>query len=270
MTSMNITRLWIGASFLAIILPVSSAGLAHADDAGDAKKRKAAIAAILQAGGDIRVSVLQPTFDRLERISITEVNLRKAEVDNALLIHVGNLKEVRQLDLSNAKIDDQGLRSIAHLPLRELWLQNTKITDASAATIAGIKTLNFLQLNATKMSDEFLEKLASMPELADLGLRGTLVTGDGMQHLARHPKLKKLDVYQTAIDDVGVAWLIECKSLTHVGLSMTKITNEVFQYLDEMPNLTSADLSANRAISTDAVLAFEKSHPKCDIEWYRK
>jgi len=270
MNSMHIIRHWIGISLLALTVPVSSPDIAHADDSDDAGKRKAAIAAILKAGGYIRVSVPRPTVDRLERLSITEVNLREAEVDNALLIHVGNLKEVRQLDLSFANIDDEGVLKIAHLPLRELWLQSTNITDASATTISGIKTLDFLQLNSTKLSDDFLKELAAMSKLEDVGLRGTLVTGDGMQHLVRHPRLKKLDVYSTAVDDAGVASLSQCKTLTFVGLSDTKITNRVFEHLAELPNLTKADLSANRDVSTEAVLAFEEVHPKCDIEWHRK
>ena len=51
---------------------------------------------------------------------------------------------------------------------------------------------------------------------------------------------------------------------------MTKITDSVFKSLDKLPNLTSADLNANDLVTTEAVLDFEKSHAKCDIEWYRK
>jgi transposase len=69
-------------------------------------------------------------------------------------------------------------------------------------------------------------------------------------------------------DDTIRAALADCNALTDVGLSMTKITNDVFEYLDMLPNLTEADLSANRPITTEAVLAFEKAHPQCDIEWY--
>ena len=186
------------------------------------------------------------------------------------MAHIGALKELRRLDLSNADIDDDGLRQIIHLPLRELWLQETNITNASAATVSRMKSLDFLQLNATSLSDAFLEQLASMPELEDLGLRGTRVTGVGMKYLSRHPNLKKLDVYSTDVDDAGVKHLVDCQSLTDVGLSMTKVTNHVFEHLARLPNLTDADLTANRPVTTEAVLAFEKSHPKCDIEWYRK
>jgi len=152
MTPVCTIRHWIAVSLLALTVPIFTASVTCAEKLGDAGKRKAAIDAILQAGGDITMAVQLPTMNYLERIPISEVNLRKATVDNSLLIQVGNLKEVQRLDLSNANIDDDGLRQIAHLQLRELWLQDTKLTDASAVTLSGIKTLNFL---ATEFDEAF-------------------------------------------------------------------------------------------------------------------
>lgn len=272
---MSSTKRWFQISLRAFFLLFTCVAIAVALFANYARHRWAAFAAIRQAGGDVQMSVGQP--GRLEKWfgaelfgTVNKVDLREGKADNALLSHIAALKELRRLDLSNADIDDDGLRRIAHLPLRELWLQETKITDASAATLSPIKTLDFLQLNATSVSDAFLERLAPLPELEDLGLRGTHVTGVGMKYLSRHPKLKKLDVYMTEVDDSGVEQLVACQSLVRVGLSMTKITNAVFQHLDKLPNLEDADLTANRPVTTEAVLAFEASHPKCDIEWYQK
>jgi len=84
------------------------------------------------------------------------------------------------------------------------------------------------------------------------------------------PNLKSVDVYSTDVDDSGVQHLEKCQSLTHIGLSKTKITNDVFKHLEKLPLLTNADLTANRPISTEAVLAFEAAHPNCDIDWNRK
>ena len=266
---------WIRISLRTLLVLFTCIAIAVAWFANYAHKRRAAFAAIRQAGGEIRMGIREPT--RLEEWFgselfgvVNEVSLRDAKADNELLIHIGNLKELRRLDISNADIDDEGLRRISHLALIELWLQSTQITDAAAETISRMKTLDFLQLNATSLSDAFLERLSPMPELADLGLRGAHVTSAGMKYLSRHPKLEKLDVYSTEVGDSGVQHLIKCSSLTHLGLSMTKITDHVFEYLAQLPNLTDADLTANRPVTTEAVLAFEKSHPKCDIEWYRK
>jgi hypothetical protein len=237
-----------------------------------AHQRQSAIAAIRKAGGTIVLGARGPS--RLESWfgpelfgSVNRIDLRSGKVDNELLAQIGALKEITGLDLSNANIDDAGLVQIADLPLRKLWLQATHITDASAAIISRMKTLDFLQLNATHLSDHFVEQLDALPRLANLGLRGTRVTGAGMKFLVRHPSLRVLDVYQAAVDDAGVAALVDCHELTRLGLSMTKVSDNVFGSLDKLPKLEAVDLTANRAITKDQVLGFNKTHPRCEVEW---
>jgi hypothetical protein len=267
---------WFQYSLRTFLVLVTCVAIAIAWFANYARQRRAALAAIRQAGGNIQMyyrepgseSLLEEWFGRELFEPVMKVDLRAGKVDNDLLRQIGVLKELRRLDLSNARIDDDGIRQIAHLPLQELWLQETKITDASAATLSQIKSLNFLQLNATSVSDSFLERLEPLPELENLGLRGTRVTSAGMKYVTRHSKLKDLDVYQTDVDDSGVLSLVDCPSLTSLGLSMTKVTDGVFEHLARLPNLEDADLSAS-PVTTEAVLAFEKAHPKCDIEWYQ-
>lgn len=261
-------------SLRTLLVLVTCAGLVIAWAANHIRTRKSALAAIRKAGGEIRINFHDPT--QLEEWfgpdvcgDVMNIDMRKGSADNDLLLQIARISELRRLDLSDADIDDAGLRSISALPLRELWLQSTKITDASAATISEFKSLDFLQLNATSLSDRFLEELKSLPELENLGLRGTGVTSAGMSFLSRHPKLKDVDLYHTEVDDSGVAQLVACQSLTEIGLSATKVTDAVFEHLDKLSNLEAVDMSGNRPVSTEAVLAFEESHPKCDVEWYR-
>ena len=240
-----------------------------------ANSRKSAFAAIRDSGGDIRMGLGEPTileewFGTEVFGTIIKIDMRKGSADNKLLTHIAKLTEVRQLDLSNCEIDDEGLRLISHLPLTELWLQSTHISDASAETLSMMPTIDFLQLNSTALTDAFLRDLQSLPRLQDLGLRGTEITGDGMRYLSRHPKLSELDLYHTSVDDSGVDLLTNCPSISKLGLSMTQVTDAVFAHLEGFPKLTKADLSGNRTVSTEAVLDFEKNRPKCDIEWYGK
>ncbi|KAA5545905.1 hypothetical protein FYK55_03040 [Roseiconus nitratireducens] len=272
---MSNKRGWLRVSLRMLLIAFTAVAIGIAWFANYAQKRWAAFEAVREAGGEIQMGIGEPTvFEKWfgpELFGVVnKIDLRKGTVDNELLKQIGHLSEVRRLDLSNAKIDDDGLQWIVHLPLRELWLQSTQISDASAESISQMRSLDFLQLNATSVSDTFLEALRPLPELEDLGLRGTEVTGVGMKSLARHPRLKSLDVYHTDVDDSGVESLVQCQSLTDLGLSMTQVTDAVFEHLDKMPKLTEADLSANGPVTTEAVLAFEKSHPSCDIEWYRK
>ena len=268
---------WLRISLRSLLVATLIIAVGFAWMTNYAKSRRAAFAAIREAGGQIQMANVPKTViaERLESWLGPElfgdaykVDLRKSKANNDLLKQVAVLRELRALDLSYTSVGDAGLPAIAHLPLQELWLQSTTVTDRSAATLSRIRSLEFLALNATSLTDHFLEDLQSLPDLRNLGLRGSKVTGAGMQFLSRHPRLEKLDVYSTEVDDAGVEGLIGSKSITDLGLSMTKVSNQVFTHLDKLPNLSRADLSANSLVSTEMVLAFEKSHPKCDIEWY--
>jgi hypothetical protein len=240
-------------------------------------RRNSAFAAIRDAGGRIRI-VSEPDTTIWSKFknwigseafaTVYEIDLDERKADDELLKHIAIFGELRALNLSDADIDDASLELIMHLPLTELWLQNTKITDDSAATLSKLNRLEFLALNATSLSDRFLEDLKTLPSLRILGLRGSHIEGRGLQYLSRHPKLEQLDVYSTEVDDDAVASLLTSTSIEQLGLSMTKVSSRIFEQLANFPNLSKVDLSGNRTISTDMVLEFEKSHPRCDIEWY--
>jgi Ran GTPase-activating protein (RanGAP) involved in mRNA processing and transport len=269
---MSRNRRWFRLSLRNLFVLFTCVAIAIGLVAYRGQQRKAALAAIRKAGGTIHMAVgehsrLEDWFGPEAFGSAWRVDLHKSKADKALVAQIAVLKELTNLDLSNADIDDEGVRQIAHLPLREQWLQSTHMTDASAATISRIKTLDFLMLNATGLSDRFLEQLEPLPALEKLGLRGTRVTGAGMKFLARHPNLKELDVYWTKVDDAGVETLSHCQSLTCLGLSMTGITNDVFQHLDKLPSLAELDLTANRTVTKEAVQAFQTKHPLCKIEF---
>jgi hypothetical protein len=274
-TATTAHKRWLRVSLRSLLIAFTLFAVAVAWVSHAAHRRKAALAAVRKAGADVNFMTREPSWlDRLVGpellTNVYEIDLRDCKVDVELIAHLAAIEELRVLDLSSADVGDAELRQLAHLPLATLWLQSTRVTDDAAPILSRMERLTFLQLNATDVSDEFLERLESLPRLDNLGLRGTNVTSRGMEFLQRHPLLSEVDVYHTEVGDQGVEHLTHCLSLTSLGLSMTNVTNDVFQHLDKLPNLVDADLSANRGVTTAAVLEFEKSHPKCDIEWYAK
>lgn len=173
---------WLRISLRSLLLVTLVIAVGIAWFANYANRRKSAFAAIRDAGGQIQMANVPRTAiaSRFERWFGSElfgvaykVDLRKTKANNDILKHVAVFRELRALDLSYANVDDSGLNTIAHLPLQELWLQSTNVTDPSANTLSTMKSLEFLALNATSVTDQFLEDLGTLPSLQNLGLRGS-------------------------------------------------------------------------------------------------
>jgi Leucine-rich repeat (LRR) protein len=103
------------------------------------------------------------------------------------------VKQLRSLNLSGSNVDDDGLQTIAGIPsLERLELSHcVKITDAGVRHLAKLSNLTELDLRGTKTSDAALAALATMPNLRRLKLRETLVTKRGVEQLS--PSLKMLE-----------------------------------------------------------------------------
>ena len=67
--------------------------------------------------------------------------------------------------------------------LQELWLDNTKVTDAGLVHLQGLSQLQVLWLDDTKVTDAGLVHLQGLSQLQMLGLRNTKVTDQGVKKL---------------------------------------------------------------------------------------
>ncbi|MDH5655519.1 MAG: hypothetical protein OEZ34_06395 [Spirochaetia bacterium] len=70
------------------------------------------------------------------------------------------LKTLREINLSNTKIDDEAIVHLAWMPaLEELNLKNTQITDKSIPYLAKMNKIQYLNLRGTKISEREYEIL---------------------------------------------------------------------------------------------------------------
>jgi hypothetical protein len=108
---------------------------------------------------------------------------------------IKNLLNISQqtawLDLSNAKISNEGLKDLAKLPnLIRLRLDKTNISDESLVYLKGLANLEYLNLYNTEVTDKGLVQLASLKNLKSLYLWQTKVSPKGVQALQEQlPKL---------------------------------------------------------------------------------
>lgn len=86
----------------------------------------------------------------------------------------GNISE---LDLSETKITDEALATVAKFPrLTWLKLNDTAVTDAGIAKLKGLANLNYLNLHSTNVSDTSLTTLTGLRKLRQVYLWRTRVT----------------------------------------------------------------------------------------------
>src|SRR5262249_10914831 len=89
-------------------------------------------------------------------------------------------------------------------PIVTVGITRDNVTDALLKHLAGLKTLQTLDLSFTKVTDAGLKHLAGLKELLAVGLRGTKVTDAGLKELAGLKKLQTLGLAVTKVTDAGL------------------------------------------------------------------
>jgi hypothetical protein len=81
------------------------------------------------------------------------LQMANPDVTDATLENVKEMKQLRELDLSDSGVTDDGLAALEGLPLERLRLARTKVTDAGFKDhLAGIDSLRLLDLSGTAVS----------------------------------------------------------------------------------------------------------------------
>jgi hypothetical protein len=133
---------------------------------------------------------------------------------------------------SGAKITDAGVAQLASLPnLREIYLQNLDITDASAETISRMSSLETVGFRYnSRVTNAALLPLAKLPRLRHLDLCGSKITDAGIEAILKLKDLQILELY-------------ECQNLTAPALGR----------LIELPNLIQLNISSTANISEETL-----------------
>ena len=143
------------------------------------------------------------TLDRLEELAASGMLLNGPAMDqprDAALKELGNLKQLRTLDLSN-----------------------TNAADATAKALAGLSQLKALQIFGTRVTDQGLRDLAGLKQLEELRI-GYQVTDAGVNALAGHPQLRVLSLWNNSgVGDGCVKTLAGLNSLRELDLNRTRI-----------------------------------------------
>jgi hypothetical protein len=153
---------------------------------------------------DLRYLTVLPA---LKKASLGEVD----GLTDASMKHVGEIKTLTELDLSDAAIGNDGLEPLAALTdLTVLKLAFARqIGDDGMDHVAKLSKLETLFLSGTKVTDAGLKKLSGLSKLKELRLGGQMeITDAGLAALGENTALTKLVVgKKTKVTDAGVAAL---------------------------------------------------------------
>ncbi len=183
-----------------------------------------------------RLAPLAPTLLRLDLSK--PVGYAATDADVSWLANATQLHELR---LSQTRITDATIKTIANLPIHELSLARTPITNAGIAILATRFLLEELDLADTRLDDAHAAPLFALPALRMLRLDGTAITDAG---LAPPPAtLTELYLSKTKVTDAGLAILDRTPHLTALGLGNTAIDAQTLARIGTLTELRTLVLS---------------------------
>lgn len=180
-------------------------------------------AATLLAEGDDAswITSAGGTFTRNATGQITAVNFRASWVTDVDLRKLAKLPALSSLDLSLTRVTDQGMQELRALPaVTDLNLRFAEsVTDEGIAALKNWKKLKRLILHGTKASDTALDHIAGISTLETLDLGSVMLTDVALERLTVLPNLKALTIGGNELGDAGLQALRQMPGLTYLDLS---------------------------------------------------
>ena len=116
---------------------------------------------------------------------IDEIYASRTHLNDAGLKFIGNMTQLRHLNISGTRITDKGLLHLSGIKdLQHLDLRDTAITSKGIINLlAKTRTLITLHLAKTNLTDEVIDSLSLATTLKDLTLYNTEITAEAITKL---------------------------------------------------------------------------------------
>ncbi len=173
---------------------------------------------------------------------LTTLAVAGCPITDELATTLSELSLLSSLNLSFTGMTAHGLRKLATLPLRDLYLSGSPLTDQDLAV------------------------LEQWPQLSLLRFDGTSITDAGLEHVGRLRRLRSLRLDSTAITDQGLQQLKALRALTGLNLDQTQTTVAGLLSLHELANLQTLRLEGTKMEEAD-LATLSQRYPQCRIHW---
>jgi Leucine-rich repeat (LRR) protein len=220
---------------------------------------------------------------------VTSVDLRACWITDSDMPALARMPDLRRLDLSLTRISDRGLRTLKTAQeieelnlyfteqvgdegaavlrnlkhLKRLDLRGTKITDSTLEMLAGVPSIEWLDIGWAQITDIGLDHLTALTNLRWLTMGGNKLTDTALQFLRQMPQLEYLDIggtqrtdsglWSLLLNDAGVQAIASVTELQELRLNGTNITGRQLTMLKGLAKLTRLSLQGCKRLRDDVV-----------------
>jgi serine/threonine protein kinase len=129
--------------------------------------------------------------------SITQLSLCKGEFDNESLLDLARLRKVTYLSMDNCHLIGSpagALQPLQHLPLEQVRLSGTAVSDADAECLANIPTLESVCVSRTNVTASGITALSKLKHVTQLEVSTKLLGTAALKEFRRlHPNCEVKD-----------------------------------------------------------------------------
>lgn len=126
-------------------------------------------------------------------------------ITDAGLARLGQLRDLKGIDLSGTVITDEGLKVLSAMPnLVWVYLNGTQVTGSGLDYLGSHKHLSILELNGCRMMLIGYQELIQIPNLNCLGLGNSGSTDEDLRLLEENTSLGILRLHNTKVSDEAV------------------------------------------------------------------
>ncbi len=176
--------------------------------------------------------------------NLKHLDLRETRVDDAAVARLEASPRLETLNLAKTDLLGPGLAGLEDAKrLSILKLNGTRINDAGIVALGEPPMLSRLEVSSTRITDAALVRIARSKRLRYLDIYGTNVTGDGVRHLGALTGLTELYAGGTGADDASIAALVGLQRLRNLDLRGTRVTDASLESIGKLKKLSSLNLS---------------------------
>lgn len=196
---------------------------------------------------------------------LRHLNLINTKVTSAGIPQIAELVQLKTLSIRCAPaVDDTALDHLGKIKQLEwLELSDTAVTDDGLAKLRCLQNLTMLDLSGTRISNEGLVHLRGLSHLIDLRLSATRIDDAGLTTVGQLKGLQALRLGKTLISNAGLRDIVALRELQLLDLWPTDISASGLRYLARLPRLVS--LSVGPLVSVNAAEQLQRDLPGCQI-----